>query len=279
LRTRAKLRKVGLDEAEDANIGRLVFGAAALAFGLLTLAWHEYNDRNLLHDVWNGHGSLAFAYVVAAAQIIGGVAIAFRRSVKVGALVLAAMYLMFAFLWVPRIVAAPQTYDSWGSFFEQFSLAVGAALVYASISFAWRTEAVERIGTILLGVCTISFTVEQAIHLDVTAGLVPKWVPPNQMFWAIATTVGFALAAIALLFHRSALLATRLMTGMIASFGLIVWVPILVSNPHDRGNWGETVETFAIAGAMWILADLLKTRLDRGGKPRSNRGFRLGEAS
>jgi len=64
----------------------------------------------------------------------------------------------------------------------------------------------------------------------------------------------FALAAVALVTNRMALLATRLWTMMIAIFGRFVWVPVLLSNPHDRANWSEIAETFAIAGA--ILADL-----------------------
>jgi hypothetical protein len=78
------------------------------------------------------------------------------------------------------------------------------------------------------------------------------------MFWAVATTVFFALAAAALLANRMALLASRLLTMMLLIFGLIVWVPLLLSGgPHSHTNWSETVETFAIAGTAWILADLL----------------------
>jgi hypothetical protein len=69
--------------------------------------------------------------------------------------------------------------------------------------------------------------------------------------------VFFALAAAALLTNRFALLATRLLTLMIAIFGLLVWVPLLISAPHSHTNWSETALTFAIAGAAWILADLL----------------------
>ena len=77
------------------------------------------------------------------------------------------------------------------------------------------------------------------------------------MFWAVTTTVFFALAAVALLTNRRALLAARLLTMMLLIFGLVVWVPLLLSGPHNPTNWSETVETFAIAGAAWILADLL----------------------
>ena len=133
----------------------------------------------------------------------------------------------------------------------------GAAIVYARLSSAWSPETLHRIGRILLGICVASFTLEQAIYLGATASLVPKWVPPSQIFWAVTTTVLFALAAVALLANRLALLAARLLTVMVVSFGLLVWVPLVLSDPHNHTNWSENAETFAIAGAAWILADLL----------------------
>jgi hypothetical protein len=44
---------------------------------------------------------------------------------------------------------------------------------------------------------------------------------------------------------------------MLVGFGLIVWIPLVLSDPHSHTNWSETTETFAIAGAAWILASLL----------------------
>jgi len=232
----------------SSNPGRHVFGVAALAFGVITLAWHDHNDSHQLRYI---------VYSASAALIFGGAAIQFRRTAKAGAAVLGAAYLVFALLCAPGIVAAPQIYNSWGNLFEQFSLLTGAALVYAHLSSAWSPETLNRIGRVLLGICAASFTLEQAIYLDATAHLVPKWVPPSQMFWALATTVSFALAAVALLTNRMAFLASRLLTMMIVSFGLLVWVPLVLSDPHSHTNWSENAETFAIAGATWILADLL----------------------
>jgi hypothetical protein len=230
------------------NLGRHVFGVAALAFGLITLVWHDYND-------WQPPRTIVYA--IAAALIFGGAAIQFRQTVKTGAAVLGAVYLVFALQCLPRILATPQIYNSWGNFFEQFSLVAGAAIAYASLSSAWSRETSNRIGRLLLGICTASFALEQAFYLDATAHLVPKWLPPSQMFWAVTTTVFFALAALALLTNRMALLATRLLKMMLVSFGLLVWVPLLLSDPRSHTNWSETAETFAIAGAAWILADLL----------------------
>jgi hypothetical protein len=225
-----------------------VFGAAALAFGLITLAWHDYNGWHLARYI---------VYPAAAAEIFGGAAIQFRRTAKTGAAVLGAVYLVFALQCVPRVIATPQVYNGWGNFFEQFSLVTGAAILYARLSSAWSPETLNRIGRVLLGVCTASFTLEQAIYLDATARLVPKWLPSSQMFWAVATTALFALAAGALLTNRMALLATRLLTMMLVIFGLLVWVPLVFSDPHNHTNWSENAETFAIAGATWILADFL----------------------
>ena len=243
---------VSVSSNAGSNLGRHLFGAAALAFGLITLAWHEYNGWHLAGYV---------AYPAAAAEIFGGVAIQFRRPAKMGAVVLAAVYLAFAARCLPQIFAQPQIYNSWGNFFEQFSLVSGAAIVYGrlslSLSLPWSRETLNRIGGVLLGLCAASFALEQAFYLQATAGLVPKWLPPSQMFWAVATTVFFALAAVALLVNRLALLAARLLTMMLVIFGLVVWVPLLVSDPRSHTNWSETVETFAIAGAVWILVDLL----------------------
>jgi hypothetical protein len=232
----------------SANLGRRVFGVAALAFGLITLAWHDNND---------GHRLRYIVYAAAAALIFGGAAMQFRRTAKAGAAVLGAAYLVFVLLCVPGIVAAPHIYNSWGNFFEQFSLVTGAAIVYARLSSAWSPETLNRTGRILVGICAASFTIEQAVYLSATASLVPKWIPPSQMFWAVTTTVLFALAAVALLANRMALLAVRLLTMMLVSFGLLVWVPLVLSNPHNHTNWSEFAETFAIAGTAWILADLL----------------------
>ena len=243
----------------SSKLGRLVFGVAALAFGLIALVWHGYND-------W--HPPRYLIYAAAAALIFGGAAIPFRRSAKTGAVVLGAVYLVFALLCVSGIVAKPQIYNSWGNFFEQFSLVTGAAIVYSHLSSAWSREIVNRIGRILLGICTASFALEQAFYLGATANLVPKWLPPGQMFWAVATTVLFALASVALLTNRMALLATRLLTMMLVIFGLLVWAPVLLSDPHNHTNWSETAETFAIAGTAWILADLLGEYRLNGHRPR-----------
>jgi hypothetical protein len=94
------------------------------------------------------------------------------------------------------------------------------------------------------------------LYLRFTPALVPKWIPPNQMFWAILTTIAFALAAIAILINHQARLAIRLMTVMLALFGVLVWIPRLIAHPEAHGNWSEFALTLLITGAAWIVAEL-----------------------
>ena len=198
-------------------------------------------------------------YLAVAIELFGGISILRARTSRAGALALGAIYLVFALLWLPHIVATPRVYDPWGNFFEQFSIVSGALIVYGSVSRSdpARAARLARIGYICFGICVISFTLEQLVYLSGTAQFVPKWIPPGQMFWAITTTIALALAAIALLSGRAALLASRLLTVMLIGFGLLVWLPRPFADPHQLINWAGNAQNLAITGAAWIVADFL----------------------
>jgi hypothetical protein len=134
---------------------------------------------------------------------------------------------------VPLIFERPLVYNNFGNFFEQFSLASGAVILYACCGpiAPGRLARLAEIGYNSFGICVVFFTLEQLFYLSGTASLVPKWIPPGQMFWAIATTVFFALAAIALLTGPMARLVSGLTTTMIVGFGLLTWLPLLFANP------------------------------------------------
>jgi hypothetical protein len=243
---------------KTASYGRIVFGAAAMWFGVIALMWHDADTWQNLHVFW----SLPFGTIIGgclmAALIAGGIGIQYPRAARLSAVVLVIVYLCFSLACIPGIIAAENIYDRFGgSFFLFFSLLCGAIALYAATEAnAARAVVFGRLARLGLGVCAISFTLGQALLLRDTASLVPKWIPPNQMFWAILTTVAFGLAAIAILINRQARLAIRLMTLMLALFGVMVWVPRLIAHPKAHFNWSECVLTFLITGAAWVVADL-----------------------
>jgi uncharacterized membrane protein YphA (DoxX/SURF4 family) len=239
--------------------GRQVYGLAAVGFGVFALVWHDFNTWQQVRPLGNVSHREMLVYIAAAVEIFGGLVIQWPRTARAGAIALGTIYLFFALLWVPLFIEKPHVYDRLANFFEQFSLVSGALIVYASFgpSDSVRAAKVARIGYFCFGICVVSFTLEQLIYLSATADFVPKWIPPGQMFWAITTTIAFALAAIALLSGRSALLASRLLTAMIVGFGLLVWLPAPFADPHSLTNWAGNAENLAIAGAAWIVADFL----------------------
>ena len=238
--------------------GRMVLGASAVFFGVIALSWHDADTWQNLQHFWKVPFGTVLGPCLMIAQIAAGIGIQFPRTARLASFVLGVVYLSFSLACIPDILAATAIYEQLGgSFFLFFSMSCGAiALFAASQSNAARARAFGRVARIGLGVSAISFTLSQALLLRDTASLVPKWIPPSQMFWAILTTVAFALAAIAILIHRKARLAIRLMTLMLALFGVLVWIPQVIAHPEAHFNWSECLLTFLITGASWMVADL-----------------------
>lgn len=244
------------DEKTRIYLGRHVFGLTAIFIAILTLWWREF-------DVWQDLGAIShraiLVYFAAALETLGGLTILRSKTARFGAVLIGGISFIFLLFCIPPIVAHPLIYFNWGNFFEVFSQVAVLLIVFATVEHSdfSRPSVTARVGYVCFGLCVISYTLGQLFYLSLTASLVPKWIPPGRMFWAVATTAAFALAAIALLSVRFALLASRLLTAMLFGFALLVWLPALISNPHSLTNWTEAAQTVAIAAAAWIVADFL----------------------
>lgn len=241
-----------------ASYGRVVFGVSAVLFGVIALLWHDADTWQNLRHIWSLPFGIVMGGCLMTAQIVGAIGVLFPRTARLPSVVLSIVYLCFALACVPDIIAAPNIYERFGgSFFLFFSFFCGAIALYAATEAdGARALVFGRLARFGLGVCAISFTLGQALLLRETAQLVPKWIPPSQMFWAVLTTIAFALAAIAILANRVARLAMRLMTLMLGIFGVVVWLPHLIANPRAHFIWSECVLTFLVTGAAWTVSDL-----------------------
>jgi uncharacterized membrane protein YphA (DoxX/SURF4 family) len=236
--------------------GRVVFGASAVLFGVIALKWHDADTWQTLIRIWSLPFGTAIGDCLMIALIAGGVGLQLSRTARLASIVLIAVFSVFSLACVPGIIARPKVFQEYGSFFEQFSLLSGAIAVYAvTAANAVQSAKLGSVARIGLGFSAISFALDQAFYLRETASLVPKWIVPNQMFWAIFTTIAFALAAIAMLINVQARLASGLMTLMLAFFGVLVWMPLVAAHPQTHGVWSEFALTFLITGAAWVVAD------------------------
>jgi len=243
---------------KTALYGRIVFGASAVLFGVIALMWYDSDTWGTLAQLWRLPFGTIIGGCLMVLQIAGGIGMQYPRTARPASLVLCGVYLCFLLANIPDFIAASNIYERYGgSFFLFFSLLCGAIALYAATEAnTAKAVAFGRAARLGLGVCAISFTLGQILLPRDTADLVPKWIPPNQMFWAILTTIAFALAALAILSNRQSRLATRLMTLMLALFGVLVWIPRLIAHPKAHFNWSELGLTFLITGASWMVADL-----------------------
>lgn len=242
---------------KTATCGRVLFGASAVFFGVIALVWHDAATWQNVAHVWSLPFGMVLGCCLMAAQIAGGIGIWLPRSARPAALVLGVVYLCFALACVPDIVAAANIYDKFGgSLFLFLSLCFGALAVYADakppVAGAVVLGRVTRIG---LGICAISFTLGQALQLGGTAQGVPSWIPFSRMFWAVFTTIAFALAALAILTNLRARLAMRLMALMVGLFAVLAWIPRVILLPGNHFMWSECAESLLVAGAAWVVAE------------------------
>ena len=237
------------------NLGVYAYAAGAIFLGLLGLASGDFATT------WQRVGPNvpfreALAYLTAVIELAAGLALLWHRSARVGALTLTVVYSVFTLAWVPKILEDLRNFDSFGNFFEEFSLVAAGAVLVASFSpagspFARRESLFAR----LYGLSAISFGIGHIYYMPGLLAWIPTWIPPSQMFWAYATTIGFFLAAAAILTGLMAPLASRLITAEILGFEILVWIPKLVAGPHDHFNWAGNAISIALSGAPWVVSD------------------------
>jgi uncharacterized membrane protein YphA (DoxX/SURF4 family) len=241
------------------NLGSRVYGLGAVALGLVGLVWGDFAT------VWQPIQALPFtvphrealAYVAAACLLSAGIAIQWRRSAPAGLLLLAILYFIFALLWLPRVIGFPQLFGTWAGFLEEFALVAAALVVYSSLlpHDSARSHRAARIGRLSFGICVLSFGLSHFFAIPQTAAMVPKWIPPGQQFWAVATGVAHLLAGAAILSGVLDVLGSRLLTLMLAAFGALVWAPALFAQPREHMVWAGNAINLALIGAAWVVAD------------------------
>jgi uncharacterized membrane protein len=240
--------------------GVRVYAASAVVLGLVGLVWVDFAA------VWQPvpaelPGRAAFAILTALAFIASGIGLLRRRSADVSASALALLYFLFAILWLPRVAAHPSSLGTWNGVFEQLALVAAAVTYCASIAGpSQNAERLHRLARLLFGVCLLSFGATHFYALKETANMVPKWLPPSSRFWAAATGVFHIAAGLAILSNRHAVLASRLFTAMLITFGVLVWAPRLFSNAHVHQVWAGNAVNFTLIGAAWVMADAIAKR-------------------
>jgi uncharacterized membrane protein YphA (DoxX/SURF4 family) len=234
-----------------------LFGLGVMALALVSLAWGDFDPGQPVPRDFPLRVLLAYAaglFVLAC-----GVGIEFRRTATSAAAALAFYYVVVvvALMNGRLAVARHAEFGTYSGIAEQ--LVVGMAALIVALRSARVAAPLARrstrIGAALFGACAVLFGGAHFVYLNLTAPLVPTWLPPSQEFWAYATGVGQIAAGVAIVTGIKARLAAGLLAIMYASFALFVHAPLLMANPSSHGVWSENALNLVLTAAAWIVAD------------------------
>jgi uncharacterized membrane protein len=242
--------------------GRWVYGAGVVAIGLLGLAFGAFDPGQPVPKAFPDR--TAWVYVAALGLIAAGALLQWRRATAWAA---AALALYFGIVVVvlmngPVILAHWREYGSWSGPAAQLAIAAAALILFAAHArLDARLKArLTRIGQIAFRVCAVLFGGAHFVYMNLTAPLVPEWLPPSQVFWGYATGVFHIAAGLAILANVRARLAAILLTVMYAAFTPLVHIPQLLAHPASHWIWTENAANLVLTGCAWVVAESLARR-------------------
>lgn len=241
------------------GFGWRVYGLGVIAISILCLTWGTFNQGQPVPKDFPYRTVLAYA--AAAYMLVAAVVLEWRRTTALGAAALTAYYaLIVVILMYGRVMIAHYAkFLTYEGLAFQLAITVGGLIIYAASASIDATLAARltRLGQLAFGICALVFGAAHFVYLTFTAPLVPKWLPPNQEFWAYATGIAFIAAGVAILTGVQARLAAILLTIMVASFTPLIHVPMLLADPASHFIWSENAANLVIAGVAWVVADSL----------------------
>jgi len=240
---------------------RISLAVSMIALGIVSIIYG--NDSAVWILIPDMVGSATLVYLCGLVALASGIGLLTERWLLVACRVLVIFLLLWlVILKVTWLLFSPSSMNRWESFGETSAILAGALCLLANHAGDWEKKHVGfvvgekgiRMARYLLIVALVTFGLAHFAFLDMTASLVPGWLPFHLAI-AVLTGVANIAAAAGMLFGFYPRMAATLEAVMLWSFTLLVWIPRLLSNPKFQENWTEWFLSAAIAAGAWIVAE------------------------
>jgi hypothetical protein len=248
-----------------ARIGRIFYGIAIAATGLLTIYYRDFP----YYLIPPNHGWLVdhvfWIYASGIFLLLAGASIVFERMILPISLLLGTVFLLiFLFYFIPYellVSTKSMHFGAWENAAKTLALAGGAFVIadrYAASNPAAPPGFLQRLiplGAACFPLTIISFSIDHFLYAREAAGYVPSWIS-NPVFWLYFTGVALCASGVAIFLKIIPRLSAGLLGTMIFIWVIILHIPKAMAAPLaiNGGEVTSALLALAYCGAAFVIA-------------------------
>lgn len=244
------------------SVGQAVFALTMVGVGVL--GWMRGDFVQIWQPVPRAFPAReVLIWLCAAISLACGAGLLWRGTAGSAARLLFFYLLLWMVVFKLRfIVLAPTTEGAYQSNGENAVIVAGAWVLYVWLAADWdrrhlgffSDETGLRAARVLYALAMIAFGLSHFFYLDLTAPLVPAWLPWHTG-WAYFTGGAYLAAGLAMITGILAKPAAILSALQIGLLTFLVWPPLVLSGTITASQWGEFTVSWVLTAAAWVVAE------------------------